>query len=147
MHGSKGLEADYIVIPGMTTGTYGFPSNIADDPVLDLAMPAPESFAHAEERRLFYVALTRARREVTLITPPRRMSPFVVELLDDPHVTVTGDSDAPVEVCSRCGQGTMVERSSKFGPFLACSTFPACRNKRDLRKRPTCTSSAYRRRR
>ena len=132
VHGSKGLEADYIVVPGMTTGTYGFPSNIADDPVLDLAMPAPESFAHAEERRLFYVALTRARREVTLITSPQRMSPFVVELLDDPHVTVTGDSDAPVEICSQCGQGTMVERKGKFGPFLGCSTFPACSHTRDL---------------
>jgi len=131
------LEADYIVLPGMTTGTYGFPSNIADDPVLDLAMPAPESFAHAEERRLFYVALTRARRGVTLITSPLRMSPFVVELLDDPHVTVTGDSDAPVEVCPLCGQGTMVERNSKFGPFLGCSTFPACKHKRDLKQRPT----------
>ena len=137
VHGSKGLEADYIVLPGMTTGTYGFPSNIADDPVLDLAMPAPESFAHAEERRLFYVALTRARRGVTLITSPLRMSPFVVELLDDPHVTVTGDSDAPIEVCPLCGQGTMVERNSKFGPFLGCSTFPACKHKRDLKQRPT----------
>jgi DNA helicase IV len=137
VHGSKGLEADYVVLPGMTTGTYGFPSNIADDPVLDLAMPSPESFAHAEERRLFYVALTRARREVTLITPPQRMSPFVVELLGDPHVTVTGDSDAPVEVCSRCGQGTMVERKGPFGPFFGCSTFPVCNFKRKLEQRPT----------
>jgi DNA helicase-4 len=136
VHGSKGLEADYIVIPGMTTGIFGFPSNIADDPVLDLAMPAPESFAHAEERRLLYVALTRARRGVTLITPPLRMSPFVIELLHEPHVTVTGESDTPVEVCSMCGRGTMVERKSRFGPFLACSTFPACKNKRDLQQRP-----------
>jgi DNA helicase-4 len=126
VHGSKGLEADYIVLPGMTTGTYGFPSNMADDPVLDLAMPAPESFAHAEERRLFYVALTRARREVTIITSPSRMSPFVVELLDDPHVTVIGSSDQPVEICPQCGKGTMVRRSGKFGPFLSCSAFPAC---------------------
>jgi DNA helicase IV len=66
VHGSKGLEADYIVIAGMTTGSYGFPSTIAEDPVLDLAMPAPESFPRAEERRLFYVALTRARRAVCL---------------------------------------------------------------------------------
>ena len=40
VHGSKGLEANYIVIPGVTTGTYGLPSTIADDPVLDLPMPA-----------------------------------------------------------------------------------------------------------
>ena len=132
VHGSKGLEADYIVIPSMTTGTYGFPSTIADDPVLDLAMPAPESFPRAEERRLFYVALTRARRAVLLITDPRRMSPFVIELLKDPHVTVTGDSDAPVEICPGCGQGTLVERNGKFGPFLGCSTFPACTHTREV---------------
>jgi DNA helicase-4 len=64
------------------------------------------------------------------------MSPFVIELLDELHVTVTGESGTPVEVCSMCGRGTMVERSSRFGPFLACSAFPACKNKRDLRKRP-----------
>ena len=134
VHGSKGLEADYIVIPGMTTGTYGFPSTIADDPVLDLAMPAPESFPRAEERRLFYVALTRARRAVLLISPPRRMSPFVVELLKGPHMTVTGNSDAPVEICSGCGQGRLVERNSKFGPFLGCST------SRRVRTHATCSS-------
>jgi hypothetical protein len=39
------------------------------------------------------------------------MSPFVVELLDDPHVTVTGDCDAPVEICSQCGQWTILERT------------------------------------
>ena len=132
VHGSKGLEADYIVIPGMTTGTYGFPSTIADDPVLDLAMPAPESFPRAEERRLFYVGLTRARPAVLLISHPRRMSPFVIELLKDPHVTVTGSSDAPVEICQRCGRGTLVERNGKFGPFLGCSTFPACNYTRDM---------------
>lgn len=85
VHGAKGLEADFVVVPGLATGTYGFPSNVADDPVLDLAMPAPEEFEHAEERRLFYVALTRARRGVVLITPSQRMSPFVIELLQDPE--------------------------------------------------------------
>jgi len=147
VHRSKGLEADYIVVPGMIAGTYGFPRTIADVPVLDLAMPAPESFEHAEERRLLYVALTRARRQVTLITPLGRMSPFVVELLDDPHVTVTGDNNAPVEICSRCGQGTMVERNGKFGPFVGCSTFPACKHAGALQQRPTGVSRGNRRRR
>lgn len=132
IHGSKGLEADYIIIPGMTTGTYGMPSNIHDDPVLDLAMPVPESFAHAEERRLLYVALTRARREVVLIAPSDRMSPFVVELLKDPRVSLADDGGHPVEICPECSNGTLVVKKSKFGPFLACSSFPLCTFKRKL---------------
>ena len=132
-HSSKGLEADYIVLPGMSTGTYGFPSNIADDPVLDLAMPTAEPFEHAEERRLFYVALTRARRQVVLIAPARQMSPFVVELLGDPNVKVAGNREQPVEICPQCRKGTIVRRVSRFGPFLACSAFPACSYKRSER--------------
>lgn len=134
MHGSKGLEADYVVIPGMITGTYGFPGTIADDPVLDLAMPAPEAFPRAEERRLLYVALTRARRAVLLISHPRRMSPFVAELLEDPHVTVTKISEALVVACPGCGQGKMVERKGKFGAFMGCSTYPACKYTRKARR-------------
>jgi DNA helicase-4 len=146
VHAAKGLEADYIVIPGLTTGPYGFPSVIADDPVLDLAMPAPESFPHAEERRLFYVALTRARRAVVLISHPQRMSPFVIELIKDPRVIVTGNNDAPVEICPGCGRGTLVERNSTFGPFLGCTTFPACTYKRQARPQRPGTSPAARRR-
>jgi DNA helicase-4 len=133
VHGAKGLEADFIVLPRMGAGTYGFPSNVASDPVLDLAMPRPESFPYAEERRLLYVALTRARRGVVLITPTKTMSPFVVELLADPNVVVAGDESgpaAPVEVCESCGAGTMVHRTGRYGAFLGCSTFPQCRNTR-----------------
>ena len=132
VHGSKGLEADYIVIPGMATGTYGFPSSITDDPVLALAMPEPDPFPHAEERRLFYVALTRARRGVTIMTPPHRMSPFVVELLEDPNVVSAGGASSEPEVCPVCRQGVLAERRGRYGPFLGCSTFPACNHTRSL---------------
>ena len=64
IHSSKGLEADYIIVLGLTNGQFGFPSEIADDPVLALAMPESESFPFAEERRLFYVALTRAEKNL-----------------------------------------------------------------------------------
>jgi len=136
VHRSKGLEADYIVLPNLTTGTYGFPSDIVDDPVLHLAMPTPDTFPHAEERRLFYVALTRARREVTLITPTQSLSPFIAELLAnpaDPNVTVDGADEAPVEVCPVCGKGLMVERKGPYSVFLGCSTWPKCDHKRTLR--------------
>jgi DNA helicase-4 len=137
IHGSKGLEADYIVVPGMNTGTYGFPSTVADDPVLALAMPSPENYEHAEERRLLYVALTRARRQVTLLASSDQPSPFVAELLRYPHVVVMGTGDTQVQPCPKCGKGTMVDRRGKYGPFLGCSAFPSCRNTSELPRRTT----------
>ena len=36
VHGSKGLQADYVIVLGLGSGEYGFPSEIADDPLLEL---------------------------------------------------------------------------------------------------------------
>ena len=130
VHGSKGLEADHIVIVRADNGRHGFPSRIADDPMLGLAMADPDPYPYAEERRLFYVALTRARREVVIITIAGRESPFVVELIEDGLVDedqTTGGQSAPVRVCPKCRQGTLVKRSGPYGDFLGCSRFPSCR--------------------
>jgi DNA helicase-4 len=129
VHGSKGLEADFVIIPGMSIGTFGFPSTITDDPVLELAMPTPDTYPHAEERRLFYVALTRARRGVFILASPSQPSPFVVELLSDPKVVVESPSGISIVVCSSCKQGTLVERHGPYDPFLGCTRFPVCRHK------------------
>jgi DNA helicase-4 len=129
-HGSKGLEADYIVLPRVVSGRYGFPSEIADDPVLELAMAEPDRYPNAEERRLFYVALTRARRQATLVTQVGQESAFIVELLRDGLVVPVDDQGTPLEqvrVCRLCGEGTMVRRKGRFGEFLGCSRFPACK--------------------
>ncbi len=134
IHGSKGLEADYVVIPGMTTGTYGFPSNVMDDPVLELSMPRPETYPHAEERRLFYVALTRARHGVYLLAPANLPSPFVVELMADPKVSVEGNNGQSVNVCPKCLQGTLAKRVGPYGAFWGCSRFPNC----DFKEAATC---------
>ena len=124
VHRSKGLEADYIVVPRIVTGKYGFPSGIVDDPLLELVMAAPDLFPHAEERRLFYVALTRARRGVLLITEQGYESPFVKELVNDGVAIVEGQP-ALIQ-CPRCLKGSMLPRQGKFGPFLGCSSYPAC---------------------
>ena len=129
VHRSKGLEADHIILPNLTTGTYGFPSQITDDDVLTVAMSGDDGFAHSEERRLFYVALTRARNSVTIFTVTGLESPFVVELLSDPGVVVdTSRATAvDVQVCPGCGEGTLVLRRGPYGEFLGCSRFPKCR--------------------
>jgi DNA helicase IV len=129
IHAAKGLEADYVVIPGLTRDKSAFPSKVADDPVLRLAMPAREPFPFAEERRLFYVALTRARRTVTLITVRNRVSPFLVELHKDQALSImaAGGGRSSVITCPTCGDGTMVPRSGKFGRFYGCSNFPKCK--------------------
>ena len=155
VHSAKGLEADYIVIANAKSGTYGFPSTIADDPVLDLAMSEGDFFEHAEERRLFYVALTRARRHVVVITPPGLESPFVIELNNSPdieRISGNGDTITELNVCNLCGQGTLVPRQGPYGQFLGCSRFPACRGpKKEKRsssqRRPPSRQQNYSRRR
>jgi len=129
IHASKGGEADYIVMPGLVSGKWGFPSTIPNDPVLRLAMPAAEEFPKAEERRLFYVALTRARRGVLLVTINKRESRFVMELIRDQAVLRTNAIGEELHsiVCPRCGRGFMVERTSKRGPFLGCRRYPHCK--------------------
>jgi DNA helicase-4 len=146
VHGSKGLEADFVIILGMSAGAFGFPSNITDDPVLELAMPTPDTYPHAEERRLFYVALTRARRGVFILASLAQPSPFVVELLSDPKVVVESPGGSSIIVCPLCRQGTLVERHGPYDPFLGCTMFPACRHK-DKVMCPHCGSGTLVRRR
>lgn len=130
IHGSKGLEADYVIIPGLTAGSYGFPSTMSDDPVMQLAMPAGDAFPLAEERRLFYVALTRAKRSVLLLTVVRKESPFLLELVHDHNIAVLdarGKASTTVR-CPACGEGQLVQRKGKYGAFLGCTRYPACRH-------------------
>ena len=82
VHRSKGLEADYVIVTGLSADKYGFPSEFEDDPLLSLVLARPDEYEHAEERRLFYVALTRARRQVHLIVDRAHPSSFALELMN-----------------------------------------------------------------
>ncbi|KIA96588.1 hypothetical protein OC25_02300 [Pedobacter kyungheensis] len=85
-HGSKGLTCDYAILLGLDSGIFGFPSEIADDPVLDVLLEDSGSYDNAEERRLFYVALTRARHKVYLMYSKRNPSKFIRELKSDHEI-------------------------------------------------------------
>ena len=126
-HGAKGLEADHVIVLGMQAGRYGFPSEIVDDPLLSLVLAAPEKAPHAEERRLFYVALTRARHSVHLIVEDGLPSVFVAEIqtFGVDVETRGGASVAPVK-CRQCKTGIMLLRSGPSGNFYGCSHYPRC---------------------
>ena len=133
IHRSKGSEADYVILPEMLTmpRRRSFPSTRADDPVLSLAMPDGDDFPLGEERRLFYVALTRARRGVAMFTARGYRSTFLRELEQDGVLTMTNIDGERIQErpCPACKQGVVLMKNSKNGLFEACSNFPSCRYK------------------
>ena len=137
VHRSKGLEADYVFVLGMNSGAYAFPSSIEDDPLLEMVMPAKEEYPCAEERRLFYVALTRARHGVVLLTKRSRMSRFIPELLAPEFkgkIRYGAALHAQAKACPTCKNGVLREKLGKFGWFLGCSTFPECKHTESIQR-------------
>lgn len=130
-HSSKGLEADYVIVDNLTGGTYGFPSEISDDPLLNLVLSEPEQYSNGEERRLFYVAVSRAKKKVYLVSDAAVRSSFVQELIDDKgyDVIVRGDAiGGSLSRCPTCGSGTLVSRTQESSGkhFWGCSNYPLC---------------------
>lgn len=82
-HSSKGLGYDNVIIVNMFEGKFGFPCQIEDDPILKLVMHEDLSIPFAEERRLFYVVLTRTKNRVYIAVPKNKPSRFLVELIKD----------------------------------------------------------------
>lgn len=128
IHSAKGLEADYVMILNMVEGDFGFPSQIADDPLLMLAMPIAESYPMAEERRVFYVALTRARRQVRIYTKASSPSRFLVEMAKAKLLEIHMDRGGKLLPCPKCQGGILSERTGRYGPFEGCSSCDFIRN-------------------
>ena len=129
VHRSKGLEADYVVVLDLCSGKYGFPAEIADDPLLNIVLAAPEGHPNAEERRLLYVAITRARRGVYLLADGGPPSPFITELVNDGY-DITGFGRLPESdvACPTCVDGRLVRRNSaqNRSVFYGCLHYPYC---------------------
>ncbi|WP_437420384.1 UvrD-helicase domain-containing protein [Stutzerimonas chloritidismutans] len=138
IHRSKGSEADYVILPEMISAhrRRSFPNTRTDDPVLTLAMPEGDTFPLGEERRLFYVALTRARRTVTMLSARGQCSTFLRELQEDGAVVVVDTEGKAIqeEACPVCKQGVLVLRTGPYGEFRSCSNFPICSYKPKRRR-------------
>jgi len=124
IHAAKGLEADYVIVMDLVQDFRGFPSTIEDDPVMRLVMPEKDLHQHGEERRLFYVALTRARRETHLISPVSAPSLFTLEMLRDGLGVHVGLDTSKNRQCPSCKSGRILVSANGGGSY--CSNIPLC---------------------
>lgn len=99
--------------------------------MLHLVIPEPETFPYAEERRLFYVALTRASRGVFMLTNADQQSRYIDELADiaGKEIRFEGIDGQALTACPKCSAGYLVERrSKKRASFMGCSRYPECKH-------------------
>jgi len=130
VHKSKGLGYDNVVILNLSDGKYGFPSQIEDDPIMRLVTRFDEDIEFAEERRLFYVALTRTKNRVYVLAPNDNPSRFLVELFKNHGVEKPkGMKDEATFLkknrCIYCGYPLKYENNKTYGLKLyVCTNDP-----------------------
>ncbi len=117
VHGSKGLQADHVIILNNKRGPNGFPGHKNESLLISYLLGGDNS-SYEEERRLFYVALTRARKMAYLPAVKGNESSFFMELFDFNYSGGYG----PKLTCPKCG-GTMLLRKGKYGSFYGCSNY------------------------
>jgi DNA helicase IV len=119
-HKVKGRQTKYSIIINCNSGSTGFPAQKSDDPFLRLMLSEQDDYQNAEERRLFYVAMTRASEKTYILTNASKTSSFIGELR---HKT-----DRNIHKCPVCIEGNLITRKNKQdgNEFYACSNYPWC---------------------
>ena len=107
IHKSKGLEDDIVIVVGMDSGMKGFPNHGGEDPLISVFLPLGDGYPNSEERRVMYVAMTRAREKVFLVSQSVQPSSFTKEVK---------------EICRRSGVklNDVVLRGDVVGPCPEC---------------------------
>ena len=128
IHKSKGLGYDNVILLNGSDGTFGFPSQLERDPILNLVLYDDKTIEYAEERRLFYVALTRTKNRVFIMYPFSKPSEFVKEMFRDyENITLHGKLDPKetnkrMNVCPHCGYPLQLKDNKAYGLKLYICT-------------------------
>ena len=141
IHKSKGLESDIVIVVGMESGMMGFPRHDGEDPLISVFLPLGDGYAHSEERRVMYVAITRAKEMVFLVNKSVQPSLFSGEVMKICErlgvkfndVVLREDVVGPCPECLSKGlvegrwKGALVRRVRRNPPpysvFLGCTNF------------------------
>lgn len=122
IHASKGLEAKVVFILGLTEGAGGFPDIWLDDAIFRVVKDLQRDILLEEERRLFYVAMTRAKDELYLISELGNESSFVEEIPESFfkfHPPSFKEIIATVPKCKNCQ--SVIDSKFLFCPFCGKS--------------------------
>lgn len=105
-HSSKGLTYDEVIILNANNDIYGFPSQVVDGYEISI-LKETEKFYFEEERRLFYVALTRTRNHNYILSSIFKPSYFVLELLKEKNIMIYNLTNKKIVnnyfLCPKCG--------------------------------------------
>lgn len=151
-HSSKGLGYDNVILINMFEGKFGFPCQIEDDPIIKLVTYEDTSVPFAEERRLFYVALTRTKNRVYIVTPQNKPSRFLIEIVKDYNLPHSKNLNMDIVDlfqlrCPICGYPLKYEFNKNYGLNLwICTNEPeVCDfmtndkvHKHDIKRCPKC---------
>lgn len=128
-HASKGLGYDNVIVVNGRNERYGFPSKIEDDPILSLVVREDRSIQYAEERRLFYVAMTRTKNRVYFVAPEQNPSEFLLEIKKEyKNVYLNGTwNETPPQnlekkTCPICGYPLQLKYKLAYGLRLYICT-------------------------
>ena len=130
VHKSKGLEADNVILLNFRNDKLGFPNQIIDDPVLNFVLTNAEDYRFAEERRLFYVAITRTKNRTYVLVDNKNPSLFFKEFSESTSVFFKSTKRKISEKqtkCPLCKTGDLLKVEYEGKTFVGCSNFPRCR--------------------
>ena len=134
IHQSKGLEADYVVVLNNTNKIKGFPSKIENENLIDLILEKEEKYPFEEERRLFYVAMTRCKKGLFFMVDYDIKSEFIMEIEGDKSIKFDNRYYKSRYVCPKCFIGILEEKNSNSKIINICSNYPICNYIEDIPK-------------
>lgn len=121
VHSSKGLQADYVFILNNKSGRKGFPSQIENPPIINLLLERGETYPYAEERRLYYVAMTRAKKKVFFVNPGEKNKSIFYKEICEKH---SEKLENELKECPLCGGRLKWRTNRKDGSnFWGCENY------------------------